>query len=196
MEQPADVNLAQLQKYLGKSKMVMEATKVSVPGKSNQPSTNNEQPAQSSYDGMSEKPLPDMNQMLSERGIQTNIQVPAYDENMMYEEAVEKSNLPPHIKKLMAEQRIEQPMHNGAPVPKAAMDAMNKQMPPKQGQARPQLNERIQTPSTGNPGFSREEMKSIVKECLSELMMESITENAIKGTLKKMMTEGKLRVKK
>lgn len=192
-QQPADVNLGKLQKFLDKSKMVMEATKVPVPGKGGQANAT----TQSSYDGMAEKPLPDMNHMLSERGIKTNVDVPQYDENLMYSDAVENSRLPPHLKKLMKEQRIEQPTHVGANVSESAMAAMNRET---KGKAAPQLNERIQsqpTPQTTSaPGFTREEMKGMIKECLSEMMMESITETAIKGTLKKMMTEGKLRVKK
>lgn len=204
-QQPADVNLAQLQRFLGKSKMVMEATKVPVPGGGNTANNNTRQapaPVESySNDGMAEKPIPDMQQMLAAKGyIQPTLQAPPlYDETMMYEEAVENSKLPPHIKKLMAEQRIQPPViPNGAPIPQAAMAAMNRQIhgPGSTAPKPQQMNERVQAPAhTGNIGFTREEMKGMIKECLSELMMESITETAVKSTLKKLMTEGRLKVK-
>lgn len=191
----SDVNLAELSSLLGKSKMVMDATKVNVPGGGNNPSINEPTGGYSSGgDGMQEKPLPDMNEMLAAKGIKTNVQVPEYDENLMYEEAVAKSKLPPHIKKLMAEQRIEQATPGGAPVPESAMAAMNKQT-----QKKAPIQERVQAPQQTQQmtnGVSKEDLKSAIREVLSDMMMESISETAVKRTLKKMMTEGKLKVKK
>jgi hypothetical protein len=44
--------------------------------------------------------------------------------------------------------------------------------------------------------LTTEDVKNIVKEVLSEMMMSSITENAVKSTLKTMISEGKLKTKK
>lgn len=187
-----DVNLAMLP-GLNKARQVMNATKV--PQKSNAPMSTNENVSYSD-NGMAEKPLPGMNDMLAERGF-TNVSVPEYDDTLLYEDAVVNSKLPPHIKKLMSENRIKpaSPVQE-ASVPEGAkrlmeMQTGNRPKPnPQQQQYQPQPQAQPQI------NFSKEEIKGMVKEVLAEMMMESISESAVKNALKKMMTEGKLKVKK
>jgi ABC-type transport system substrate-binding protein len=187
-----EVNLSQIP-GLAKAAMVMKATTV--------PQVNNSVPTNESANytapsndmGMQEKPLPGMNDMLAQRGIDVN--VPEYNDDFLYEEAVDKSKLPPHIKKLMSEQRIQPPstVQQTANVPEGAKRLMQQETKTKPQQM---VENHQPMTSTQTTGFSREEMKGMIKEVLGEMMMENISEAAIKRGLKKMMTEGKLKVKK
>jgi hypothetical protein len=178
MEQPQDVNLAHLSKYLGKSKALMDATPVTSGGG---------QMTEGSYDPNQEKPLPDLTNQYISKINATPQQTPINDE-AMYGDAVNESNLPPVVKQAMLKNRI----NNVAPgyVPEATPRPVNQtqQAPQKQ-----MIQEHINTPA--NHGFSKEQMKDMMKEVLAEMMMETISETTIKKTLGKMLSEGKLKIK-
>jgi hypothetical protein len=70
------------------------------------------------------------------------------------------------------------------------------QQPPQQNYAPQQPPQQYYAPQPQAPSVSREEIKSIIKECLAEMMVNTISENSVKNTLKALISEGKLKVKK
>lgn len=178
MEQPRDVNLAHLSKYLGKSKALMDA--------SPSPRTSNVNEGQA-YDPNEEKPLPDLTKQYRSK-TPTNPVAPI-DETAMYNEAVSRSNFSEDVKRAMINSRIQ----SSSPGYVADPSMPTQQAPAPQRQA---VNEQI-TPTQQNhtTNISKAEMRVMMKEVLSEMMMETISEATIKKTLGKMLSEGKLKIK-
>lgn len=96
-----------------------------------------------------------------------------------------------YTKPQMNEQQAPQPMpmHENVPQIPPQYQQSQYQQPPQQYYA-------PQPPQQQAPAMSRDEIKSIIKECLAEMMVNTITENSVKNTLKTLMSEGKIRVKK
>jgi hypothetical protein len=168
-----DVNLNALAGILGNSKKVMEMTDRTM--------TEGTSATHGGYDASEEKPLPN----LIEEKYNTMPSVNTGDVGSYSDDAVLNSNLPDNVKKAMLENRIDV-----APPSAQIPESLRKKKPQMVQETQKQPMQRQTS------GVSREELKSVIQEVLSEMMMGQISEAVIKQTLKKMVTEGKIKVKK
>lgn len=121
---------------------------------------------------------------------------PVIENRDNYEDRVKNSNLSSNVKEAMLKNRIV-PQENATQNQKlyTAEEMNNMGSPPPQ-----QVNEerRVSTPqnSKQSNSFDREDIKGIIKEVLAEMMVNTITENSVKKTIKTLMNEGIIKAKK
>lgn len=175
-EQPIDVDLSKLSKYLGKSMKIMRDTEIIKPNARVNEGGSNNHP-----DPYADKELPDLSAEYIRKMTQPVVEGIEYDEA-----AIENSNLPPIVKQAMLENIKQQRKLQAENAPKEVISETPRP------QQKPLIKETVPTNHLG----SREEIKSIVREVLSEMMMTNLSETVVKQTLRKMMTEGKLKVNK
>lgn len=127
-----------------------------------------------------------------------------------YKSKIQNSKMPDAVKQAMLANPIPQPDLSGVMgtgggrtftledlgYGKSNTPQINEQQVPQQQAAPQPPQQSYYPPQQAAPQMTREEIKSIVKECLAEMMVDTITENSVKNTLKALMTEGKIRVKK
>ncbi len=164
-----------------------------------------------SHNSMGEKEMPDLSAKFREKysngsaGAATVSRQPQQinenlDENA-YKQKVNNSNLPDHIKKIMIENRVDDPTEMPIQGFPKSMHVPKKQQP-RQQQIPQQPRQQVpQTPSRVNeskgdfeqsiPNISRDQMKSLMKEMLGELYLESLTESKVRSTIKKIINENK-----
>jgi hypothetical protein len=190
MEPEVNINDPRLQAILGKSKAVMQEAERRNPGKKNKVQENYTNPAPQQEYLEREPPAPQMSNVRRR-------DEPMDPNSPEYAARVQKSKMPSAIKEMMLKNPLSQePMQEQSvnrvysaneldnPTPQPVQENRN---PAPQNTNRPVVNE---------GSVSREEIKSIIKEVLAEMMVKTISESSIKRTLKTLMNEGKIRPKK
>lgn len=123
-----------------------------------------------------------------------------------YRARIQNSKMPDAVKKAMLNNPIELPKMPGIGESFTLEDL---------GYSKQTINEQVQQPAPIQqpapqqfyqqpqqyfapqaPTTNRDEIKSIIKECLAEMMVDTISEHTVKNTIRTLMNEGKIRVKK
>jgi len=103
--------------------------------------------------------------------------------NNHYEDRVMNSKLSGKVKEAMLNNRIEPQKMVESSQKNYSMEDVNNY-----GSQREEINEN--NVPTQNSNIGKDEIKSIIKEVLGEMMVKTISENTIKKTIKTLMNEG------